>query len=88
MGYEAKPRSIVASRADVISLRTKYSTAERKYPVPSECFRDLVVDLRRLILATSGLPTKNANSKSRYFGSNYRQLLDDMFWTKIRLPFP
>jgi hypothetical protein len=32
----------------IISLRTKYSMAERKYCVPLECFRDLIVDLKRL----------------------------------------
>jgi hypothetical protein len=32
----------------VISLTTKYSTAERTYSVPLECFDDLIVDLQRL----------------------------------------
>jgi hypothetical protein len=32
----------------VISLTTKYSTVERTYSVPLECFDDLVVDLQRL----------------------------------------
>ena len=54
---QSPPVSVVALRAEgysadgdaiVISLRTKYSTAERRYSVPLECFRDLVVDLRRL----------------------------------------
>jgi len=49
--------SVVALRAEsysadgdnvVISFRTKYSTAERKYSVPVECFQDLIVDLQRL----------------------------------------
>jgi hypothetical protein len=49
--------SVVALRAEsrsvdgkniVISLRTKYSTAERKYSVPLECFQDFIVDLQRL----------------------------------------
>jgi len=31
-----------------ISLRTKYSSAERRYSVPLECLRDLLVDLQRL----------------------------------------
>jgi hypothetical protein len=35
----------------VISLRTKYSNNERKYSVPVECFRDLIIDLRRLNFA-------------------------------------
>jgi hypothetical protein len=50
------PVSIVALRAEccssdgnlVISLRTKFSSAERKYSVPLECFLDLIVDLQRL----------------------------------------
>lgn len=49
--------SVVALRAEnysadganlIVSLRTKYSTAERKYAIPLECFHDLIVDLRRL----------------------------------------
>jgi hypothetical protein len=52
--------SVVALRAEgyspdgdvVISLQTKYSTAERKYSIPIECFQDLIVDLRRLSLST------------------------------------
>ena len=32
----------------VISLRTKYSKNERKYSVPPSCFRELIVDLKRL----------------------------------------
>ena len=56
------PVSIVALRAEsyaasgdsiVISLQTKYSTAERKYSVPVECFYDLIVDLRRLNAAVT-----------------------------------
>ena len=51
------PVSVVALRAEnysvaddsiVISLRTKYSTAERIYSVPVECLQDLIADLRRL----------------------------------------
>lgn len=51
------PVSVVALRAEgyatdrtsiIISLRTKFSSAERKYSVPLDCFRDLVVDLQRL----------------------------------------
>jgi hypothetical protein len=54
---KAVPVSIVALRADayspdrknvIISLKTKFSTAERKYSVPLECFYDLIVDLQRL----------------------------------------
>ena len=47
--------SVVSFRAEdysadsvVVSLRTKFSSAERKYLVPLECFRDLIVDLQRL----------------------------------------
>jgi hypothetical protein len=49
--------SVVAFRADrysedgksvLVSFRTKYSSAERKYWVPTECLRDFVLDLRRL----------------------------------------
>ena len=32
----------------IITLTTKYSTAERTYSVPLECFDDLVMDLQRL----------------------------------------
>ena len=51
------PVSVVALRAEnysaeddsiVISLRTKYSTAERTYSVPADCLEDLIADLRRL----------------------------------------
>jgi len=51
------PVSVVALRAEnysaeddsiVISLRTKYSTAERIYSVPADCLEDLIADLRRL----------------------------------------
>ncbi len=61
---DALPVSVIALRAEgyttdgnniVISLRTKFSSAERKYSVPLECFRDLIVDLHRL----------NANSSDK-----------------------
>ena len=42
----------------VISLRTKYSTAERKYSVPVQCFQDLIVDLQRLNASTPIGPNK------------------------------
>ena len=56
MGQDEKlPVSAVALRAEsysdgkvIISLRTTFSNAERKYSVPLECFHDLIVDLRRL----------------------------------------
>jgi hypothetical protein len=56
------PISVIALRADdyspdgknvIISLTTKYSTAERKYSVPVECFRDLILDLQKLNAAAS-----------------------------------
>ena len=56
------PVSIIALRADdyspdrknvIISLTTKYSSAERKYSVPIECFHDLILDLQRLNAAAS-----------------------------------
>ena len=59
---ETVPVSIIALRADayspngtsvIISLTTKYSTAERKYSVPLECFCDFIVDLQRLNAAAS-----------------------------------
>jgi hypothetical protein len=65
---ETLPVSVVALRAEgyspdssniVISLRTKFSSAERKYSVPLECFHDLIVDLQRLNAQTPspGRPT-------------------------------
>src|SRR5262249_5297876 len=54
---QSLPVSVVALRAErysadgdniIVSLRAKYSTAERKYAIPLECFHDLIVDLRRL----------------------------------------
>ena len=53
----ALPVSIIALRAEafspddktvVVSLTTKYSSVERTYSVPLECFHDLVDDLQRL----------------------------------------
>lgn len=32
----------------IVSLRTKYSSIDRKYSVPIECFYDLILDLQRL----------------------------------------
>ena len=66
------PVSVVALRAEsysvaddsiVISLRTKYSTAERIYSVPVDCLRDLIVDLRRLSLSapTPTVPSEKAS---------------------------
>jgi len=56
------PVSVSAMRADdyspdgknvTISLTTTYSTAERKYSVPVECFHDFIMDLQRLNAAAS-----------------------------------
>jgi hypothetical protein len=53
----ALPVSVIAVRAEayspddktvVVSLTTKYSSVERTYSVPLECFHDLVDDLQRL----------------------------------------
>lgn len=63
---EALPVSVVALRAEgyttetdsiVISLRTKFSSAERRYSVPVECFRDFIVDLQRLSTGNSAEPS-------------------------------
>jgi len=60
------PVSVIALRAEgyspdgtsvIISLRTKFSSAERKYSVPIECFQDLSIDLQRL--------NASANNKSK-----------------------
>ena len=65
--------SLVALRAEsysaaddsvVISLRTKYSTAERTYSVPVECLQDLIVDLRRLSLSAPTAPCEKADSQT------------------------
>jgi hypothetical protein len=54
------PVTVVALRAEsysaeedtiVVSLRVKYSTADRFYSIPVECLRDLIVDLRRLSIS-------------------------------------
>ena len=63
------PVSVVALRAEsysanddniVVSLRAKYSSAERRYSIPVECFEDLIVDLRRLSSPVSSKPTDKA----------------------------
>lgn len=60
---EGLPVSVIALRAEgytvdrtsiVISLRTKFSSAERRYSVPLDCFHDLVVDLQRLGASKEG----------------------------------
>lgn len=66
--------SVVALRAEgfsadrdniVISLRTKYSTAERRYSVPIECFRDLIVDLRRLSVVSAPIAAANVTDSEK-----------------------
>ena len=65
--------SVVAVRAEsysaaddsiVISLRTKYSTAERTYSVPVECLQDLIVDLRRLSSSAPAAPGEKVDSQT------------------------
>ena len=65
--------SVVALRAEsysaaddsvVISLRTKYSTAERIYSVPVECLQDFIVDLRRLSLSVPTAPCEKADNQT------------------------
>jgi hypothetical protein len=66
---ETVPVSVIALRADayspdgknvIISLTTKYSTAERKYSVPLECFYDLIVDLQRLNASADTISTESS----------------------------
>ena len=63
---ETLPVSVLALRAEgyssdgnsvILSLRTKFSGAERKYSVPLDCFRDLIVDLQRLDAGKSAEPS-------------------------------
>jgi len=64
------PISVIALRAEdyspdgknvIISLTTKYSTTERKYSVPVECFYDLIVDLQRLNAPTGATPIETSS---------------------------
>jgi hypothetical protein len=66
---KSPPISVVALRAEgyaadgtevVISLRTKFSDAERRYSVPLECFRDLLLDLQRLEAIRQSVPEEPA----------------------------
>ena len=68
MGKETAAVTVVAFRAEsyssdgknlIISLRTKYSAAERKYSVPLECLRDFFVDLQRLQAFNIEHPAEN-----------------------------
>lgn len=72
----AVPVSVVALRAEsysadggsiVMSLRTKYSTAERQYSIPVECFRDLIVDLHRLNAARAGERANKTSDEAEPF---------------------
>lgn len=68
------PVSVTEARAEsyssgddtvVVSLRTKYSTKERKYSIPVECLRDLIVDLQRLSsIAAPTQPEKPTEKKT------------------------
>ena len=66
---ETLPVSVIAFRAEgyssdrtsvVISLRTKFSSAERKYSIPLECFHDLIVDLQRLNASADNKPNQES----------------------------
>ena len=68
MGKETAPITVVAFRAEsyspdgknlIISLRTKYSSAEWKYSVPVECLKDLLIDLQRLQAFNIEHPAEN-----------------------------
>ena len=68
MDKETAPVTVVAFRAEgyspdgenlIISLRAKYSAAERKYSVPLECLRDFFVDLQRLQAFNIEHPAEN-----------------------------
>jgi hypothetical protein len=51
---ELRAESYSADGDDVvISLRTKYSAHERKYSIPVQCLRDLIIDLQRLNAAAA-----------------------------------
>ena len=68
MDKETAPVTVVAFRAQgyspdgknlIISLRAKYSSAERKYSVPLECWGDFLVDLQRLQASNIEHPAEN-----------------------------
>jgi hypothetical protein len=63
------PISVTSLRAEdcspdqnnlIISLTTKYSTVERKYSIPIECFYDLILDLQRLHISRQATPHEDA----------------------------
>ena len=76
MSEKVEPRlpvGVVALRAEsysaddgcvVISLRTKFSAAERSYSIPVECLQDLIVDLRRLSSTAPIAPSKKTESQT------------------------
>ena len=76
MSEKVEPRlpvGVVALRAEsysaddgcvVISLRTKFSAAERSYSVPVECLQDLIIDLRRLSFSAPNAPYEKADSQT------------------------
>ena len=76
MSEKVEPRlpvGVVALRAEsysaddgcvVISLRTKFSAAERSYSVPVECLQDLIVDLRRLSSTAPIAPSEKTESQT------------------------
>ncbi|MGB6587889.1 MAG: hypothetical protein WBE93_18235 [Pseudolabrys sp.] len=68
MGEETAAVTVVAFRTEgyspdgknlIISLRAKYSSAERKYSVPLECLGDFLVDLQRLQASNIEHPAEN-----------------------------
>src|SRR6187455_1953867 len=63
VGLRAESYS-AADNSIVISLRTKYSTAERTYAVPVECLQDLIIDLRRLSFSAPNAPYEKADSQT------------------------
>ena len=77
MSQDDLPVSVVALRAEsyspdgnvVISLRTTFSRAERKYSVPLECFHDLVIDLERLNANKAGEPLHRPDPTSLLLSS-------------------
>jgi hypothetical protein len=64
--------SVVAFRAErysqdgksvLVSFRTKFSSAERKYLVPMECLRDFIVDLHRLHASPENPPEPSSEER-------------------------
>jgi hypothetical protein len=68
-----EPIPVTALRADdyspdgrnvIISLAIRYSTAERKYSVPVECFYDFITDLKRLNANAGGFKIEPAQPET------------------------